>query len=145
MYVSASVGGRSSAGNCPGTLGSLDSCSIHISMYVTTCMHNLLMMSAPPPRSVGWGIVWKLLLSRLGLFKELFSGAEGREVEKRQAKKTVQIHSPRTNYGAVAHADTTQRRPVDTARRKTQMVKSLQPLYTTQSHKNLVTHSTGRI
>ena len=79
-------------------------------------MHNLLMMSAPPPRSVGWGIVWKLLLSRLGLFKELFSGAEGREVEKRQAKKTVQIHSPRTNYGAVAHADTTQRRPVDTAR-----------------------------
>ena len=73
--------------------------------------HDLLILSAPPPHSVGWGIVWKLLLSRLGLFKELFSGAEGREVEKRQAKKTVQIHLPRTHY-----ADTRQRRPVDTAR-----------------------------
>ena len=49
-YVSASVGGRSGPGNCPGSPGSLDSGSIHLSMYVITCMHDLnaVSESAPP-------------------------------------------------------------------------------------------------
>lgn len=29
----------------------------------------------PPDRCSGWGITWKLLLSRLGLFKELFNSS----------------------------------------------------------------------
>jgi len=57
--------------------------------------------------------VWKLLLSRLGLFKELFSGAEGREVEKPQAEKMVQISSSRPHH---IHGDSRQRPPVDTTR-----------------------------
>lgn len=73
----------------------------------------MLALSQLLPSPVGWGIVWKLLLSRLGLFKELFSGAEGREV-KPQAEKTVQISLSRPQH--IVHGDGRQRRPVDTTR-----------------------------
>ena len=35
----------------------------------------------------GWGIIWKVLLSRLGLFKELFSGSAGKNATKDQSKE----------------------------------------------------------
>ena len=41
--------------------------------------------------NAGWGLVWKLLLSRLGLFKELFSDFRGenrdREAATRQRRR----------------------------------------------------------
>jgi len=47
-------------------------------------------------RSAGWGIVWKLLLSRLGLFKEIFSGSEGKKADKKPPPTSGILRSPRT-------------------------------------------------
>lgn len=63
-------------------------------------------------RSAGWGIVWKLLLSRLGLFKEIFSGSEGKEADKKHPPKSGTLHSPRTVITPARskeHTDTRQR------------------------------------
>ncbi len=37
--------------------------------------------------SSGWGIIWKVLLSRLGLFRELFNGKNSADVDSRNRTK----------------------------------------------------------
>ena len=55
--------------------------------------HTNTMSSLILPCDLGWGIIWKLLLSRLGLFRELFNGITGknstddRQTERRRSER----------------------------------------------------------
>ena len=39
----------------------------------------------------GWGLVWKLLLSRLGLFREMFSDGNGKKDDKTKRRDSSDV------------------------------------------------------
>ena len=65
---------------------------------------------------IGWGLVWKLLLSRLGLFKELFSDFRGEKKEDRDTtvrqKKKKRINTELTRPPTDSTSSSRQRKHI---------------------------------